>query len=63
MTYMPDYFNILIEAYSKEKNIKSKLELSDIRCVDIQRTYLKKGIYKVRTSRDEIINKLIEMVG
>ena len=53
----------IIEAYSKEKNIKSKLELSDIRCVDIQRTYLKKGIYKVRTSRDEIINKLIEMVG
>ena len=57
------YMHYIIEAYSKEKNIKSKLELSDIRCVDIQRTYLKKGIYKVRTSRDEIINKLIEMVG
>lgn len=57
------FMHYIIKSCSGKKVIKSKLELSEIRCVDIQRTYLKKGMYNVKTSRKEIMKKVIKMIG
>ena len=40
----------------------TRLQVSDVRCVDLQRLYLKKGIFDVITNQKDIVNELKRII-
>ena len=57
--------NYVIESYCYKNNMnfKSKLNFLELRIVDLQRVYFKKGYRFVKTPREEIVKRLYEIIG
>lgn len=55
-------FQMKIKIKEFINNKEAKLQLSDIRAIDIQRLYAAKGFYDVETNRSIIINKVHELL-
>ena len=52
----------MIESHKNNMNFKSKLNFLELRIVDLQRVYFKKGCRFVKTPREKIIKRLHEII-